>query len=438
MQISRTADKSAELRPASMNLRDSPVVDDGASTVSGTTFREALIANMLTIQADQPHGCVSRRITRIDSAILPVGDNYLVRSSSRKYSKISNRDGDTLSPPIPPLAGVNGAATSQPTSEQSKTGGVSVDNVRRARKRISRDRLLMEGTAPEWDWIGSASQPSQFSPITELSTPEPSDTGTPDLIKDLSASVDGAEFDPQLNPSSSPDAAPPAWKSPAASLSPSSGSGEGLIKVLEGFPVPPSNPGIPVGGSGSPSFLFRTGVPTNGVGQGQPQSGSLFSIIFDASIDFPDTLNLGASPVVRRRAQSRSSSRRSPASVNPFILHPATLLPIGERRISPIRPLDGTTDGQEVATDDPGSLSALPSSLTTTRSEDISQLPAFPESANRSSALRSSGFSNPLKSASRPPSHDFLDHVVLADDSTIQRRKHLFFFEHGQCDEIVL
>ena len=418
-----------------MNLRDSPVVDDGASTVSGTTFREALIANMLTIQADQPHGCVSRRITRIDSAILPVGDNYLIRSSSRKYSKISNCDGDSL---LPPPAGVNGAATSQPTSEQSKSEGVSVDNVRRTRKRISRDRLLMEGTAPEWDWIGSASQPSQFSPITELSTPEPSDTGTPDLIKDLSASVDGAEFDPQPNLSSSSDAAPSAWKSPTASLSPSSGSGEGLIKVLEGFPVPPPNPGIPVEGPKSPSFLLRKGVPTNGVGQGQPQSGSLFSINFDASIDFPDTLNLGASPDVRRRAQSRPNSRRSPATVNPLILRPATLLPIGERRISPIRPLRGSTDGQEVVTGDAGSLSTLPSSLPTTRSEDISQLPAFPESANRSSALRSSGFSNPLKSASRPPSHDFLDHVVLADESTIQRRKRHFFFKHGQCDEIML
>jgi len=123
--------------------------------------------------------------------------------------------------------------------------------------------------------------------------------------------------------------------------------------------------------------------------------------------------------------------------VNALILHPATLRPVGERRISPIRPLGGTAEGgQELAPDGTDSLSALPSSLPATRSEDISRLPAFPESANRSSALRSSGFSNPLRSASRPPSHDFLDHVVLADENTIRRRKHHLFFEHGQCDEI--
>ena len=234
------------------------------------------------VQGDQPHGCVSgassRRITRTDSAILPVWDNSLIKSPTRKYSGISNCEGGSLLPPIPPLAGVNGAATSRPASEEGRTEGVSVDNVRTSRKRNSRDQL-MERTAPEW--VGSA---CQFSPITELSTPDPSDTGTPDLIKDLSASVDGGSSDPQPNSDSSSDPAPPAWQSPAASLSP---SGEELIMVLDFFPVPPPDPRVPVEGSGSPSSPFRAGVLTNGHNLvGQPQSGSLFPIIFDESIEF--------------------------------------------------------------------------------------------------------------------------------------------------------
>ena len=118
--------------------------------------------------------------------------------------------------------------------------------------------------------------------------------------------------------------------------------------------------------------------------------------------------------------------------MNTLLLHPATLLPIGEQRIS-IRPLGGTAEGrQKVASVDTDNLSALLSSLPATRSEDIFRLPAFPESANRSSARRSYGFPNSLSSASGPLSPDFLDHVVLADESTIRRRKHhLLFFEHG-------
>ena len=281
MQISRSADKSAELRPPSTNLRGSAVADDLASAVSGTTLAGAL--NVWMVQ-DQPHGYVSRassrRITRTDSAILPVGDNSPIKSTPRKYSGIINCGGDSLLPPIPPLAGVNGAATSRPVSKEGKSGGVSAGSVRTSRKRNSPRDQLMERTAPEW--VGSA---CQFSPITELSTPDPSDTGTPDLIKDLSASVDGSSSDPQLNSSSSSDSAPPAWQSPAASLSPT--LGEELITVLDGFPVPPPNPRVPVEGSGSSSFPIRAGVLTNGHNLvGQPQSGSLFPIIFDESIEF--------------------------------------------------------------------------------------------------------------------------------------------------------
>jgi hypothetical protein len=270
---------SAEQSAASTNLRESPVGDDGASTVSGITLPGVLFANVYTVQADQPNGSLSRRITRMDSAILPVRDISFMKSPTRQYSGISNCDGVSLEHPLSLLPGVNGPASSRPTSEQGKASSVSDDSVRTTRKYNSHDQLLMERTASEC--VGRASQPSQFSPICESSTPERSDMGTPDLIKDSSTSADGGSSEPQPNSSSSSD-----WLIPSASLSPA--LGEESVRVLDFFPLPP-NSGASVEGSGSSSFPFRAGDPTNDHNlneaassrAGQRQSGSLFPIIFD-------------------------------------------------------------------------------------------------------------------------------------------------------------
>jgi hypothetical protein len=122
------------------------------------------------------------------------------------------------------------------------------------------------------------------------------------------------------------------------------------------------------------------------------------------------------------------------------ILHPATLFPVGERWRSTIRSLNVSAEGSRVvAPDDSDNLSAMPSSLPVTRSQHISQLPSFPESAIRSFALRSSGFPNPLRTSSPPPSPDLLDHIVLADGGRARRRKYcLLCSEHGYHDDISL
>jgi hypothetical protein len=136
--------------------------------------------------------------------------------------------------------------------------------------------------------------------------------------------------------------------------------------------------------------------------------------------DSPDLSNflLGATPGFRRPL-SRSSPRPSLASVNVLLLHPATLRPVSERHSS-----SRSAAGSHVADpDDADSLSTLPSSLPTTCPQDISQLPSFPETAVNPSAATSSGF----PSSSRPPSSpDFLDSIILAEESGRRRREYSY------------
>jgi hypothetical protein len=245
VQIQRSASKPAEPRPISTNHRESPVVDDRSSVVSGITLPGALIANLWTVQADQPHHQPSRRITRIDSAILPVGDNPFTKSPTRQYSGTSNGDGESLVPPLPPLpAGINGVTSSPPTSEQSKGDAILHENVQTDRESNSRDQLLSETTTSES--VGSPSKRSQISPTNESTTPEPSDTGTPDLIKDSATSAEGGSSDMQPDTSSSSASAPSAWRRPVSRLTPA--SGEELIMVLNFFPTPPSDCELPIEG----------------------------------------------------------------------------------------------------------------------------------------------------------------------------------------------
>jgi hypothetical protein len=128
----------------------------------------------------------------------------------------------------------------------------------------------------------------------------------------------------------------------------------------------------------------------------------------------PNLSNFLLGPTPQSRRLSRSSPRPSLASVNVLLLHPCTPRPVSERHTS--------RTGSHVADpDDADSLSTLPSSLPTTCPQDISQLPSFPETAVNPSAATSSGFPS---SPSSPSSPDFLDSIILAEESGRTRREY--------------
>jgi hypothetical protein len=213
-----------------MNPGDSPVLEDTASAISGA----ALIANVWTTQTDQPRDLhLSRRITRLDSATLPV-DPFL-----QKYS------GEFHVPPMPLPIGVNAEVSGRPTSERGK-GDVDLGDKAQTGEINPRDSLLRETTASEK--VFSASKLSQTSLITELTTPDPSDSGTPDLIKDSSTSADGSSSDAQPNTSNTSDCIPSAWSGPRSSSSPSSRVSDHKLSSEE---------------SDASSLPSQTGLPTS-------------------------------------------------------------------------------------------------------------------------------------------------------------------------------
>lgn len=222
-----------------MNPRDSPVLEDTASAVSGMSLPAALITSAWTTQTDQPRDChLSRRITRLDSATLPV-DPFL--------QKFGNGDGVFH-------VGVNAEAASHPTNDQDKCTVGSGDKVQ-AGDRNSRDQLLRETTASEIFF--SACKPSRISFITELTIPDPSDSGTPDLIKDSSTSAGGGSSDAQPNTSTTSDSASSGWSGPRSSSSLASKGG-----IVDVFSATPSDHKLPSEGSGASSFLSQAGLPT--------------------------------------------------------------------------------------------------------------------------------------------------------------------------------
>lgn len=215
-----------------VNLGDSPVLDDSSSTVSGTTLPDSLIANVWCVQTDQSRDHrLSRRITRLDSATLPNGDYALMR------------DGDSDVPPIPPLLSV---VKCQAINDLSK----GLSNLPRGIHDI-----------PSREDVGrphcSSTFSHQISPIPELSTPNPSNPVTPDLVKDSSPSADGgSSSQPQTS-----DSAPSAWSGPTSNSSPP--SGEEITSVLEVFSAPLPNSKLAPETTESSSRPSQTDVPSS-------------------------------------------------------------------------------------------------------------------------------------------------------------------------------
>ena len=220
-----------------MNPRDSPVLEDTASAVSGISLPAALITNAWTTQTDQPRDRhLSRRITRLDSATLPV-DPFL--------QKFSNRDREFY-------VGINAEAANQPTNEQGK-GDVGLGDKVQAGDGNSHGQLLKETTTSEN--VFSACKSSQTLLITELTIPDPSDSDTPDLIKDASTSADGGSSDAQPNTSTTSDSALSGWSGPRSRLA---SKGE----IVDVFSATPSDPKLLSEGSGASSLLSQASLPT--------------------------------------------------------------------------------------------------------------------------------------------------------------------------------
>ena len=120
--------------------------------------------------------------------------------------------------------------------------------------------------------------------------------------------------------------------------------------------------------------------------------------------------------------------------MNSFILHPATLRPVSERRTSVHAARKSVASSHVTSSDDANRLSALPSSLPATRSQIISHLPSFPGSAVNSSTATSSVF----PSSSTPPSSpDLLDNIVLEDSGREGREYNLLSVKRRPSDDIL-
>jgi hypothetical protein len=259
---------SAEPHPTSLKPGDSPVIEDTASAVSRISLPATLIISGWTSQTDLSRDRhLSRRITRLDSATLPV-DPFL-----RQYSELSNGDRESHIPPVPLHIGASPQPTNRYTTEQAK-GDVDLNDKVLSGEGKPCDQLLPETTV------------SEVFNIVEIPTPDPSDSGTPDLIKDSSTSAYGGSSDAQPNTSTTSGSALSAWSGPQYSSSPAS-VGK-LTKILDFFPATPSDPKLPSEESNVLSLASQAGLPTGERNDGsrklfarQPRTCPLFPIIFD-------------------------------------------------------------------------------------------------------------------------------------------------------------
>jgi hypothetical protein len=276
VEIQRPAGKSAEPHPASLKPGDSPVLEDTASAVSGISLPATLIVSGWTTQTDLSRDRhLSRRITRLDSATLPV-DPFL-----QQYSGLSNGDRESHVPRVPLSVGASPELTNRYTAEHAK-GDVDLgDEVLSTGEGKSCAQLLPETTVSE---VFNAYKSLPTSLIVELPTPDPSDSGTPDLIKDSSTSADGGSSDGQPNTSSTSDSA---WSGPQYSSSPAS-VGK-ITRILDVFPATPSDHKLPSEiVSNALSLPSQAGLPTGERNDGsrkplarQRRTCPLFPTIFD-------------------------------------------------------------------------------------------------------------------------------------------------------------
>ena len=277
VEIQRPTGKSAEPHPTSLKPVDSPVIEDTASSVSGISLPATLIISGWTTQTDLSRDRhLSRRITRLDSATLPV-DPFL-----QQYSELSNGDRESHVPPVPLPIGASPQPTNRYTTEQDK-GDVDLgDKVLSTGKVKSCDQLLPETTVE----VFNAYKSLPTSLIVELPTPDTSDSGTPDLVKDSSTSADGGSSDAQPNTSTASDSASSAWSGPQYSSSLAS-AGE-ITRILDFFPATPSDPKLPSEESNPLSLPSQAGLPAGERNDGsrkllarQRRTCPLFPTIFD-------------------------------------------------------------------------------------------------------------------------------------------------------------
>lgn len=222
LQLQRSVGKSSEPHPVS---GESPTVEDTGSAVSGISLFAAFTADTQTDQPRDRH--LSRRITRLDSATLPVDPFF------QKYPGLDSEDEEFHVPPMPLPPCVNAEAAGRPTREQGQ-GDVDLGDKVQTVERNSRDQLSRETAVLE----------KVFSAAT---TPNSSDTGTPDLT---SSSAEGGSSDVQPNTSTTSDSASSAWLGPLSSSSPA--FREDSAKLLDAFPSIPSDT----------KLLSQAGLPT--------------------------------------------------------------------------------------------------------------------------------------------------------------------------------
>ncbi|KAH9968109.1 hypothetical protein BC827DRAFT_1263841 [Russula dissimulans] len=375
VQIQRSAGKSAEPLPSSVH--GNTPVDDTASAVSSVSIPAVLLtANVWTAQGDQAHHhSFSRHTTRLDSATLPIEDYPFVDSPPQTYMELSSRDGELPLPPLPPLpAGVNGASTSRPISESDR-GNVSLGE--------SSPHCPPLRVATASGVCLDIGKSAQISPITELPTPDASDLGTPDLITDSSMSAKGGS---QPDSSATPCSGSSAWSGPASTASPA--SGEELTMLLERLSSNPSQVS-PIPNQASSPEREDNQDEARPLLTEQRRSGAVAVARPSYSYSHP---------------RSRSDSR---PSLNNLLLRPTTLHPIGERRVSRSSS-ESPKVSQVMIPDEADRQPRLSSSLPVAHS-------TFQQSVTPSPS--------PLRLSSPPPSPDFFDHIVLADDGSLDWRE---------------
>ncbi|KAI0052364.1 hypothetical protein FA95DRAFT_1389439 [Auriscalpium vulgare] len=413
LQVQRSAGKSAapSAFPPHLENVDSPVTGDDASAISGFTLAGALAANAFSMQNEPSDTRRSRHVTRKDSATLPIGYWKQSRKSPSEHDGGATSGLDPSIPPLPPLPLRTASLTLDIAMGSSSFGEVALasepshaDADDAAVRRLARNPATppLSRTPSSARFFDNEQHPGQrrVSPIAEAPTPSPA---TPEQTKAPSSSTSssGPASSTGTNPQRTGASDTSLFLSPNSGGRPSpysdlsSRSGTDINQVLDNF--------------GSPSIDGKNPLtPERKVSSGSPSpSGTSVRVAAERT---SSSRQRGKSSLLEARISN--PRRPSMVSVN-SILHPSTLLPIGDRRGS-------TFSASAVASslEERDTLSAaLPSFLGTTHSQHISQLPSFPESANLPSATFSPGIPpSPGQSPAFPPTPDLFDNIIVGDE----------------------